>query len=432
MKEHPVLKQATDRYVEVFGSTPNVKVFAPGRVNLIGEHTDYNGGFVLPFALPFKTVVVGSVSSETQSRVVSCSMGDVESFTINSELCKGEPAWVNYVKGTIFQYLEDLPTPFAVNICIASNVPLGSGLSSSASLEVAVATFLEKLCGLSTSGVTKALRCQKAEHDFADTPCGVMDQFISAMGKRGHLLLIDCKSNDHTLIPFGNSKVGRQPVMLITNSNVKHSLADSQYPVRVKQCQAAVKALAAKFPHIKSLRDAKMENLEAIQDDVSEVVFRRALHCISEDMRTHTAVEALAAGDFKTLGEQMTRSHASLQEDYDVSCDELDLLVELALEVPGVFGSRMTGGGFGGCTITLVERDSVRTLEMHLKKKYFEKTGKKCVCYDAVPSEGAGEFAESATIGHGGWLEDVNLLTVSAAVAVTSLIAYFVLESTRK
>ena len=232
-----------------------------------GEHTDYNDGFVLPFALPFKTVVVGSFSTAAQSKVTSCSMSkkgsppEVHSFTIDKDLCKGEPTWVNYVKGTIFQYLADLPSPLSINICIASNVPLGSGLSSSASLEVAIATFLEQLCSLDTPGVTKALRCQKAEHDFADTPCGVMDQYISAMGKRGNLLLIDCRSNDYTLIPFGNSSGSsthskRPPVMLITNSNVKHSLADSQYPVRVKQCQEAVRVLSQKFPHIKSLRDA--------------------------------------------------------------------------------------------------------------------------------------------------------------------------------
>ena len=223
-----------------------------------GEHTDYNNGFVLPFALPFKTVVVGSLAVGPESRVVSCSMGSrPETFTISREgLVKGEPSWVNYVKGTIYQYLDDLPTPLAVNISIASNVPLGSGLSSSASLEVAIATFLEKLCGLDTPGVTKALRCQKAEHDFADTPCGVMDQFISAMGKRGNLLLIDCQSNEYSLVPFGSTSNSRPPVMLITNSNVKHSLADSQYPVRVKQCQDAVNILSKKFPHIMSLRDA--------------------------------------------------------------------------------------------------------------------------------------------------------------------------------
>lgn len=215
---------------------------------------------MLPFALPFKTVVVGSISSDPAgvSRVVSCSMNEStpESFVISKDMCKGKPAWVNYVIGTISQYLPDLPSPLALNLCIASNVPIGSGLSSSASLEVAVATFLEQLFSLDTPGVTKALRCQKAEHDFAGTPCGVMDQFISAMGKRGNLLLIDCLSNDYTLIPFGNNSKKRQPVMLVTNSNVKHTLSDSQYPVRVQQCREAVRVLALKFPHIKSLRDA--------------------------------------------------------------------------------------------------------------------------------------------------------------------------------
>ena len=204
--------------------------------------------------------MVGSLSNEAsgQSKVVSCCMGSApETFCIDKDMCKGQPAWVNYVKGTIFQYLGDLPSPLALNLCIASNVPLGSGLSSSASLEVAVATFLEQLCALNTSGVVKALRCQRAEHDFADTPCGVMDQYISAMGKRGSLLLIDCRSNEYTLVPFGSSSTStRHPVMLITNSNVKHTLSASQYPVRVQQCQEAVRALAAKFPHITSLRDA--------------------------------------------------------------------------------------------------------------------------------------------------------------------------------
>jgi len=426
MSENPILKQAVALYENAFGGSPSVRVFAPGRVNLIGEHTDYNGGFVLPFALPFRTVVVGSLSKEKQSRVVSSSVpATTEFFEINSNLSKGQPEWVNYVKGTIFQYLSDLPASTSVNIAIASNVPIGSGLSSSASLEVAIATFLEQLFGLQTSKVTKALRCQKAEHDFADTPCGIMDQYISAMGKKGNLLLIDCRSNAYTLVPFGdaNSKV-RQPVMLITNSNVKHSLSSSQYPVRVKQCQEAVRVLSAKFPHIKALRDATLENLEEVREELSEVVYSRALHCVSEDIRTLSAVKALGRGDFKEVGEMMTRSHASLKEHFEVSCDELDLLVELALEVPGVYGSRMTGGGFGGCTITLVDRDSVRTLEMHLKQKYLEKTGKACVCYDALPSEGAGVFeARRPEKSVGGW--DAHSLSLAVAAVIVSVGVYF-------
>lgn len=397
-KEHPALREAIDRFKEEFGCDPDVKVFAPGRVNLIGEHTDYNGGFVLPFALPFKTVVVGSISDTRETKVVSCTMkSSVETFVVSRELTKGVPSWLNYVKGTIYQYLCDIQLPVAYNICIASNVPLGSGLSSSASLEVAIATFLERAHGINTNGITKALRCQKAEHDFAGTPCGIMDQYISSMGKKGCLLLIDCRSNEHTVVPFGSGEIKRPPVLLITNSNVKHSLSDSQYPIRVKQCREAVRALARRNAKIKSLRDASTQDVEAFRGDVSDVIYRRALHCVTEDIRTQTTANALKKGDFDKVGQQMTMSHASLAGNFEVSCAELDLLVELALEVPGVYGSRMTGGGFGGCTITLVDRDSVRTLEMHLRKQYFEKTGKKCLCYDAFPCEGAGSFGGEDT-----------------------------------
>mmetsp|Transcript_26454 Transcript_26454/g.39276 ORF Transcript_26454/g.39276 Transcript_26454/m.39276 type:complete len:442 (+) Transcript_26454:48-1373(+) len=390
--KHPVLIDAIETYKRIFGGDPSVKVFAPGRVNLIGEHTDYNDGYVLPFALPFKTIVVGSLSSG-ESKIASVNMqSEVVSFKVDRDLVKGQPEWANYVKGTIYQYIDDLPKDFAFNAVVASNVPIGSGLSSSASLEVAIATFLEKLCNIThVSGVTKALRCQQAEHVFGGTPCGIMDQYISAMGKKDNLLLIDCRSKDYRLVPYSRDSRLRPPVLLVTNSAVHHSLADGEYAVRVQQCQEAVRVLSEKFPHITALRDASIENLEAVRECMDELVFARALHCITEDARTLATVAALEKGDFKKVGEYMTCSHESLREYYEVSCKELDFLVDTALEVPGVLGSRMTGGGFGGCTITLVERDSVRTLEMHLKAKYNEEFGLNCVCYECLPSTGAGD-----------------------------------------
>jgi galactokinase len=204
----PLLQSAIETYESKFGVAPEVAVFAPGRVNLIGEHTDYNGGFVLPFALPFRTVVVASrVTNSHESSIYSANADEGESmvkFQINESLSKGEPFWANYVKGTVFQYAKDLPANFAFNAVMISDVPIGSGLSSSASLEVSIATLLEKLCDLKVPGVEKALRCQKAEHTFVGTPCGIMDQFISSMGQKNHLLLIDCRHSSYELIPFGS------------------------------------------------------------------------------------------------------------------------------------------------------------------------------------------------------------------------------------
>jgi len=436
-----------DSFRQTFGTEAEVGAFAPGRVNLIGEHTDYNEGFVLPFALPYKTVVVGSKSADKEriSRVFSCNMSSdgVVSFVCDSSLGKGLPIWANYVKGTVFQYIKDLPLGFAFDAVIISDVPLGSGLSSSASLEVAVATFLESLYGVtSVSGVDKALRCRQAEHTFADTPCGIMDQYISANGRKGHLLLIDCRSQGFELIPFGGENTsangmagaeagagagaGDRPVLLVTNSNVKHKLSGSEYPDRVKQCKRAVETIQKVNPSVRSLRDCDNiaglncaiqhfdfsrcpheqlpfdpNHLRPGEDDMfaasllpkvnapSITEYKRARHVILEDLRTIDAVAALKRGDFAEVGRLMTESHTSLRDDFEVSCKELDILVKLALEVDGVLGSRMTGGGFGGCTITLVKIGAVAKLKAYLNKKYFEVTKTKCDCFECVPEQGA-------------------------------------------
>mmetsp|Transcript_13570 Transcript_13570/g.13155 ORF Transcript_13570/g.13155 Transcript_13570/m.13155 type:complete len:435 (-) Transcript_13570:68-1372(-) len=389
----PLLQSAIETYESKFGVAPEVAVFAPGRVNLIGEHTDYNGGFVLPFALPFRTVVVASrVTNSHESSIYSANADEGESmvkFQINESLSKGEPFWANYVKGTVFQYAKDLPANFAFNAVMISDVPIGSGLSSSASLEVSIATLLEKLCDLKVPGVEKALRCQKAEHTFVGTPCGIMDQFISSMGQKNHLLLIDCRHSSYELIPFGSGDEG--PVVLVTNSNVKHQLSGSEYPDRVRQCLEAVQILQAKYPAIKAMRDcASMEILDSVKALMTEVVYNRASHCVSEDRRTLSAVKCLKAGNFVVVGKLMTESHNSLRDLYEVSCEELDCLVELALEVEGVYGSRMTGGGFGGCTVTLVKRESVAKLIRHLKEGYQRKANQVCDCYVTAPDNGAG------------------------------------------
>ncbi|CAM9121043.1 unnamed protein product [Ectocarpus sp. 4 AP-2014] len=430
-----LLVMARDLYDETFGPPEDVRHvcagYAPGRVNLIGEHTDYQGGFVLPLALERGTVVYGVgclVDSDEAAaedsdrglcRVVSQTMqqqqsedeaggkagglgGDV-SFRADESLAPGEPEWANYVKGVVKEYMPKVPDgkrlEFAVTV--VRSVPIGGGVSSSASLSVAVATFLEGV--LASAGVTppspkeKAHLCRMAEHKFLDMPCGIMDQFVTSMAVPGHAMLLDCRSEEPDAVPLSDSNL----VVVVTNSNVKHNLAGSQYPIRVAQCQAARDELQKSHPDVQLLRDATTEQVDAMEAGVEEAVFRRARHVVSENARTVTAARALTSGDYLQVGQLMLDSHRSLREDYEVSCPELDVLVELAMEVEGVFGSRLTGGGFGGCTVTLAEKGSVASLVQHLREGYVRAVGRDCSSFVTKPGFGSrsltGEAAATGT-----------------------------------
>lgn len=361
-----LIQEAKSAYVTQFKSEPSTVVYAPGRVNLIGEHTDYNDGFVLPMALPLVTVIVGNVNNSDVCKIFTITEeADAPNFVefdipAKTPLTPGTPKWANYVKGTVANFKGAVPGFQAI---IVSSVPLGGGISSSASLEVAVYTFLEALTGNITEKLTdKALACQKAEHDFPKMPCGIMDQFISVMGREGNALLIDCRSMKATLVPITDPNI----VILVTNSNVHHELTGSEYPSRRKQCEDAAKLLGKK-----SLRDANLNDIEILkQQHVDDILIHRARHVISEIKRTESAAEALKKCDFRAFGNLMFESHESLRTDYEVSCPELDQLVNAAKEVKGVLGSRMTGGGFGGCTVTLVYKDSVDEAIAHMKLKF--------------------------------------------------------------
>ncbi|XP_020495609.2 galactokinase [Labrus bergylta] len=377
-----LVAEARRLYGQMFGEeAPQVAVCAPGRVNLIGEHTDYNQGFVLPMALPLVTVVVGSRTSG-QDVTIATATGDAdEPHRVNFSLCSdgstlapGLPSWANYVKGVI-QHYRASPVP-GFRAVIASSVPLGGGLSSSASLEVAFYTFLQQLKPDDGDKVSKALACQKAEHTHADVPCGIMDQFVSVLGRESHALLIDCRSLEATPIPLTDPGL----VILITNSNVKHSLTGSEYPARRRQCEEAASILGKD-----SLRDATMKNLEDAKDRLDDVTYRRARHVIEEIERTVQAAEALKRGAYEEFGKLMVESHDSLRDLYEVSCRELDELVSAAMEVEGVFGSRMTGGGFGGCTVTLLQANAIDRMILHLQERYRGTP----TFYVTTPSEGA-------------------------------------------
>ncbi|NXU45166.1 GALK1 Galactokinase, partial [Drymodes brunneopygia] len=362
----PLLAAARRAHEAAFGGAAVLAAWAPGRVNLIGEHTDYNGGFVLPMAVQLGTVLVGSPTHDGTISIVTTSAEADEPHRVQflaprpgSSLSPGQPRWANYVKGVI-QHYRGGPVP-GFSAVIASDIPLGGGLSSSASLEVATYTFLQQLCPDDKDLVAKALACQKAEHTFAGMPCGIMDQFISVMGREGHALLIDCRTLETVLVPLTDASLA----VLITNSNVRHTLTGSEYPTRRRQCEEAAAALGKA-----SLRDATLAELEEARSRLGDEVFRRARHVIGEIARTEQAAQALQQRDYSLFGRLMVESHNSLRDDYEVSCPELDELVAAALEVSGVYGSRMTGGGFGGCTVTLLEAGAAERAQQHIQEKY--------------------------------------------------------------
>ncbi|KAF4315376.1 hypothetical protein G195_010837 [Phytophthora kernoviae 00238/432] len=377
-----VMEQAVALFYSTFKQYANVPrealtiAAAPGRVNLIGEHTDYNDGFVCPLALDKMTVVVGiraSADEAATTKLASSSFpGQVLSFAADNldQLEKTQPSWGNYPKGVTAEYLKHLnrKEPLAVHAAIASTVPFGSGLSSSAALEVSFATFLESLFEFKgISPIQKALLCQAAEHEYCNVPCGIMDQFISSCGKKDCALLIDCRTKEPTPVAFQDPDV----VIVVSNSNVKHELNGGEYKERVTQCQAAVKALQSKNPQMTHLRDATVSELDSVREALGdEVVYRRARHVITEDERTVAAVDFIRARKYAEAGKLMFESHESLRDDYEVSTPELDYLVEAARGCEGVFGARMTGGGFGGCIVALVQQQHAQKLMETLDTGY--------------------------------------------------------------
>ena len=390
-----LLIDTTNAFLSRYHALPKWYAAAPGRVNLIGEHTDYNDGFVLPMAIECYTVFAAGPSDGPLAEVYSMNKGESASIRIDGVVAPPETiAWSNYVQGTVDCVAEKglrLDKPFRA--VFASNVPLGGGLSSSASLEVATATLIEEIVGKNLDGVEKALACQRAEHLYAKMPCGIMDQFISTLGKQGYAMLLDCRSKEPRMIPMDDPNV----LVLIANSNVKHELTGSEYPDRRRQCEKAAKLLG-----VDKLRDATLPMLDAAKkifdtESDGEICFRRARHIVTENDRTVHMADALVAKDWKTCGKLMNASHVSMRDDFEISCPEIDVLVDIARSLPGVIGSRMTGGGFGGCTVSLVETDKVDQITEAIAASYKEKT--KCVAtiFATRSAQGAlkGEFVDS-------------------------------------
>jgi galactokinase len=373
-------------FAEAYGQPPAWLAAAPGRVNLIGEHTDYNAGFVFPLAIERYVVMAAARTlgpgEPDRIRVYSTLLDERAEFAL-SRLEPERRDWTSYIRGTLAGCLDRGLAPGSLDVLVDSNVPLGGGLSSSAALEVATATLVEAVTGRTLDPVDKARLCQKAEHVYANMPCGIMDQFSSALGAEGKLLLIDCRDETAELVPLDDPTV----TVLVINSNVKHELTGSEYPERRASCEEAAKLLG-----LKALRDITPPELEEQKHKLSLHLYRRARHVVSENERTEQAAAALQAGDWATLGELMYASHLSLKNDYEVSCDELDALVEIASRIGaegGVIGSRMTGGGFGGSTVSLVETGREREIADRIGAEYRKRTGRDATAFVTKPARGA-------------------------------------------
>ena len=383
-------KKLFDMFAELFGDSEGARFyFSPGRVNLIGEHTDYNGGHVFPCALTLGTYGAARKREDNKIHLYSMnldSFGVVEA-SLDDLTNKKEYNWANYPLGIVWAFKEQgHPITSGFDMVIWGNIPNGSGLSSSASLEVLTGVILTDLFEIKDLSMTDlALIGQYSENNFNGCNCGIMDQFAVAMGKKDHAIFLDTSDLSYEYAPcvLDGAKI------VITNSKVKHSLVDSAYNDRRNECAAALKALQSELD-IQALGDLTPEEFEAHKSLIKdEIQLQRAKHAVYENQRTIDAVTALKAGDIESFGKLMNQSHISLRDDYDVSCEEIDILVDLAWKIPGVLGSRITGGGFGGCTVSIVKDESIDTFIETIGKTYLEKVGHEAEFYTVDIGDGA-------------------------------------------
>jgi galactokinase len=380
------LKTRVDQiFRKQFDAPPSHFFRAPGRVNLIGEHTDYNDGFVLPCAIDYDTVIAAAPRADDQVNLIAADFGEqISRFNLTEEIDKDEAAtWSNYVRGVAWAMRQRGYRFRGADMVIAGNVPQGAGLSSSASLEVVVGTAFNQLSGLELDGQTIALIGQQAENDFVGMRCGIMDQFISALGRPDHALLLDCRSLAYWAVP-----IPAGTAIIIANSNVKRGLVDSEYNTRRRECETA----AAHFD-VPALRDVPPDFFALYEDELEESVAKRARHVITENARTEAAAEALAQGDLTTMGRLMAESHVSMRDDFEITVPPIDALTDIIGGVIGQAGGvRMTGGGFGGCVVALAPEALVPAVKTAIAASYQAASGLEATVYVCRASAGAGQF----------------------------------------
>lgn len=376
----------TAQFQKLYRERPRI-FRAPGRVNLIGEHTDYNDGCVMPAAIEFYTWVAVARRNDRRLKVYSEHFAETVELPLDALTGPPRKHWSDYVRG-VAAVLQATGYPLrGANLAIQGQVPLGAGLSSSASVEVSTALALASVSNVELPPLELAKLCQRAEHEYAGTRCGIMDQFIATFASSGHALMLDCRSLEYRLLP-----IPPDVRLVICNSMVKHELASGEYNRRRADCEAGVNILQQHLPGVRALRDVTLADLEEYASFLAPPVDRRCRHVVSENQRVLAAADALQSGDSGRFGRLMYESHVSLRDDYEVSCWELDLLVELASKSDGIYGARMTGGGFGGCTINLVSANSVDSFQSRIVEDYRAATGHTPAVYLCSPAQGAGAW----------------------------------------
>ena len=371
-----------------FGKKPQLVVRAPGRINLIGEHTDYNNGFVLPAAIDKAIVFAIAQSDTTAFHFYASDLDDEFSFENRQLQANEEKMWANYLIGVIAQFQKKGYSIPPLQVAFGGNIPLGAGLSSSAAVECGLAYAINEILSLGLPKEVLAHMAQKAEHEFAGVQCGIMDQFASLMGKKEHVIRLDCQTLEYEHFPFPMDKYQ----IVLCDTQVKHSLASSEYNTRRLECEEGVALLAGYYPGVKSLRDVNIAMLKKHRKEMDPIVFDRCQYVVNENIRVLEGCKDLSAGDLETFGEKMYASHEGLSKRYAVSCPELDFLVEQTEDKPYVLGARMMGGGFGGCTINLVDVQCIEQFESAMKQVYKTRFNIDLVTYQVAIEDGVGLF----------------------------------------
>jgi galactokinase len=386
--------QVKAQFLQVFGqlgdpASPAGKlhvVRAPGRVNLIGEHTDYNDGFVLPMAIEPEVKMVCRLRDDMRVRLASDAFrGQFAEFSLEQKITRGEPAWANYSRGVAAELLDAGVPLTGMDALITNTLPVGGGLSSSAAIEVATACCFLALGGLDIDMQRLAIICQKAEHEYAGVPVGIMDQTAVIASRANHAMLLDCRDLSKQFVPIDAADVR----IVIVNSMVKHELTGGEYAQRRRQCEEGVRFFQQTNPAVRALRDVAVKQVDDAAGKLDDVVFRRCRHVVSENARTTEAAKLLGRKEYDKVGQLMAASHKSLRDDYNVSIPELDFLSERAMAVEGVYGARMTGGGFGGCIVALAQPAAVGPLAEQIASAYHAKFGKTPMIFPTRAMPGA-------------------------------------------
>jgi len=380
-----LISSLTDSFRSLFHDEPRL-FCSPGRVNLIGEHTDYNEGFVLPAAIDKAIYLAIGPRSDNKLHIVAHDLG--KTYQGSLDQLEKTDTWADYLLGVLAQLKQAGHSFGGLNCLFGGTIPMGSGLSSSAALENAVGFAVNELYGLGLSRIDLVRLSQRAENEFVGAKVGVMDMFASMMGKAGHVIKLDCRSLDYTYAPLQMEGIR----IVLCDSRVKHSLVSSEYNTRRAECEAGVRLLQAVYPSISSLRDVTMAMLDEHVKTANPHLYRRCAYVVQENQRLLDGVAALESGDVAAFGQYMYGSHEGLSRWYEVSCPELDILVDIARQQPGVLGARMMGGGFGGCTINLVQEDALNAFSEHITKEYFARTGKDTYLHTCKIQDGTKEL----------------------------------------